>query len=218
MTESARELRASAMATWDGLADCYNAQELYETRALETAVRLAAATPGERLVDLGTGTGLLLRCLAERPTGPLHAVGVDRSARMLARVGPLPSGWSTMLADARAVALPDGWADVVTCSYLLHLLDRAERVEVLAEARRLLRPEASSRLIVVTVWSDERRPGGRLISGALRLAARARPTVWGGLRPHDPGAELTIAGFTLTRRIVLPRHGYPSLVIAAARR
>jgi len=92
---------------------------------------------------------------------------------MLARVGPLPSGWSTMLADARAVALPDGWADVVTCSYLLHLLDRAERVEVLAEARRLLRPEASSRLIVVTVWSDERRPGGRLISGALRLAARA---------------------------------------------
>lgn len=124
MTESARELRVSAMATWDGLADRYNAQEPYETRALETAVRLAAATPGERLVDLGTGTGLLLRCLAERPIGPLHAVGVDRSARMLARVGPLPSGWSTMLADARAVALPDGWADVVTCSYLLHLLDR----------------------------------------------------------------------------------------------
>jgi len=124
MTHSARELRVSAMATWDGLADRYNAQKLYETRALETAVRLAAATPGERLVDLATGTGLLLRCLAERPTGPLHAVGVDRSARMLARVGPLPSGWSTMLADARAVALPDGWADVVTCSYLLHLLDR----------------------------------------------------------------------------------------------
>ncbi len=87
LTEGAHELRASAMATWDGLADRCNAQELYETRALQTAVRLAAATPGERLVDLVTRTGVLLRCLGERPTVPLHAVGVDRSARMLARIG-----------------------------------------------------------------------------------------------------------------------------------
>lgn len=214
----AREPRASAPATWDALADLYDAQERHETGAVDAATRLAAAMPGERLIDLATGTGLLLRRLAQDPTRPRQAIGVDRSACMLTLVGRLPPGWTTLHADARHVPLPDGWADIVTCSYLLHLLDPIDRVEVLAEARRLLRPQASSRIVVVTIWSDEGRLGGRLVSGTLRLAANARPTVWGGLRPHDPSAELTVAGFTLTRRVVLPRRGYPSLVLAAALR
>jgi hypothetical protein len=141
-------------------------------------------------------------------------VGIDRAAGMLAAVGELPSGWTTTLADARAVPLPAGWADVVTCAYVLHLLMAQQRVDVLAEARRLLRPSPWSRLVVVTVWADRRGPAGRLRYGALRRLARLRPEPLGGLQPLDPAAELEAAGFEVTRRVVLTRHGYPSLVLA----
>jgi hypothetical protein len=206
---------ASAAATWDRQAARYGAQERFERRSIEAALALAAPLPEERLVDLATGTGLLLRRLAGSPSRPHEAIGVDRSARMLARVGALPRGWSTALAPADAVAVVDGWADVVTCAYLLQLLAPAQRHAVLREARRLLRSAPSSRLVVVTPWVDARRPAGRVLRAALRLLARTRPTAWGGLNPLDPSRDLVAAGFVVTRRIVRTRGGYPSLVLAA---
>lgn len=125
--------------------------------------------------------GLVLRRLAAGPGRPREAIGVDRSVGMLARVGDLPSGWSTLHADARHVALPAGCADVVTCSHVLHLLDRAERADVIAEAKRLLAASTASRLVTVSVWSDDSRVRGRLISRALRAATRARRAAWCGL-------------------------------------
>lgn len=193
----------------------YGSQEHCEARAIDAALRLAVRTPVDRLVDLATGTGLLLRRLAALPGRPAQAVGVDRSASMLARVGALPAGWSVLRADARSVPLPDAHADVVTCAYLLQLLDAGERREVLGEARRLLRRDPRARLVVVTVWVDERRPLGRAMARALRAAARMRPRAWGGLRPLDPTAELEAIGFAVTHRVVLPRGGYPSLVLAS---
>ncbi len=206
---------AAACSTWDHLAARYHAHEHLEARAVDAALRLAATAPRERLVDLATGTGLVLRRLADEPARPREAIGVDRSAGMLACVGDLPTGWSTLLADARRVPLPDAWADVAMCSYLLHLLEPAERAEVLTEARRLLRPAATARLITVTVWADDRGARGQLVSRTLRLAARARPAAWGALRPLDPCGDLADAGFVVTRRVVLPRRGYPSIVVAA---
>ena len=203
---------AAAAATWDRLAGRYGAQERHELAAIDTAVGLAAAQPGDRLVDLATGTGLLLHRLAAAPVRPREAIGVDRSAGMLARVGDLPAGWSTLNADARAVPLPDGSADVVTCAYLLQLLDPDDRAAVLAEARRLLAREASAapRLVVVTTWAE-----GRLTRAALDRLARARPATAGGMRPLDPADDLARAGFATTRREVLARGRYPSLVLAA---
>ena len=206
---------AAAVATWDRLAARYGAQERHELAAIDAALALAAPQPTERLVDLATGTGLLLRRLACTPVRPREAIGVDRSPGMLARVGELPAGWSTLTADARAVPLPDGSADVVTCAYLLQLLEPADRAAVLAEARRLLAGRAGSRLVVVTTWVDGNRLGGRLHRAALDRLARARPATAGGMRPLDPSADLAHAGFATTRREVLARGRFPSLVVAA---
>lgn len=204
-------------STWDRLAPRYGAQERFELHAIDAALRIAAPTSGQRLVDLATGTGLLLRRLAATSADPPRtAIGVDSSAAMLARGGTLPAGWSTVGGDVRATPLDDGCADVVTCAYLLHLLSVAERAAVLADAHRLLAPGPRARLVVVTVWADERRAAGRAVAGALRLAARLRPATWAALRPLDPAPDLAAAGFEITRRAVLPRRGYPSLVLAAA--
>ena len=202
---------AAAAGTWDRLAARYGAQEHWECAAIDAALRVAAPRPDERLVDLATGTGLLLRRLAEQPAGrPREAVGVDRSSGMLAAAGALPPGWTVLNADARAVPLPDGWADVVTCAYALHLLAAQERAELLAEARRLLAPRPTSRLVVVTVWSER-----VAVRAALWLLARWLRSAGTGLHPVDPAADLARAGFALTQRVDLPRHGYPSLVLLA---
>lgn len=208
---------ANAAATWDGHAERYAAQERFEARAIAATLRLADPGAEDRLVDLATGTGALLRALARRDRRPATAVGIDRSAGMLARIGPLPGGWRTMRAHAWHLPLADGDADVVTCAYLLHLLGPEERGCVLQEAHRLLALEPGSRLVVATVWTDRRTPGGRALHGALRRLAQARPAAWGGLMPLDPMPELEAAGLVPTHRAVLPRGGYPSLVIRARR-
>ena len=166
-----------------------------------------AAQPDERLVDLGTGSGLVLRRLAGRPDRPREAVGVDRSPRMLAGVGELPAGWSALTGDARAVPLPDGWADVVTCAYVLQLLDAGARAAVLAEARRLLAPRPSSRLVVVTVWSRARAraacagPSRACDAGGLRRPAPARS----GGRPGARRVSRDAAGTPSTARLSVAR-------------
>jgi len=143
------------------------------------------------------------------------ATGVERSAGMLAQVGRLPDEWLVIRGDARCVSLPDGAADVVTCCYLLHLLGLEDRGRVLREARRLLGSSPGPRLVIVTVWANSDTVGGRLLSGVLPRLAAASPSRWGGLRPLDPTAELGPAGLVATHRVVLPRGGYPSLVVRA---
>lgn len=206
---------ADAPAAWDANAGRYAAQEHLETRALATALRLAAPGREDRVVDLGCGTGALLRMLAGRSDAPGVAVGVDRSAGMLGEVGELPTGWRTLMADARSVALPDGFATVVTCAYLLHLMRPRDRAAVLGEALRLLEPGPASRLVVVSVWPNPSASGGRALRLGFRALARAWPAALGGLMPHDPHDEIEAAGLGVTRRVELPRRGYPSVVLEA---
>ena len=137
---------------------------------------------------------------------------------MLAHVGELPAGWSTLNADARAVPLPDGSADVVTCAYLLQLLDPADRAAVLAEARRLLAPAgAGSRLVVVTTWADGDHLRGRLTRAALDRLARARPATAGGMRPLDPAPTTSPEPASRRRGARSCTRPLPSLVLAARR-
>ncbi|HUP21982.1 MAG TPA: methyltransferase domain-containing protein, partial [Thermoanaerobaculia bacterium] len=78
-------------AKWDRLARIYDCQLRLERPALHVAIDLAAVTSGERLLDLGTGTGALLRELAEREDRPHIALGIDTSRKMLAQASDLPS-------------------------------------------------------------------------------------------------------------------------------
>ncbi len=206
---------AAAARSWDELATRYAGQERLEARAIAAALRLADPRPPDRVVDLATGTGLLLRALAARDPRPATATGVDRSAGMLAKVGRLPDEWCVIRGDARCVPLPDGAADVVTCCYLQHLLGAEDRRRVLREARRLLSTAPGSRLVIATVWANRDTIGGRMLNDLLPRLAAASPGRWGGLMPLDPTPELGPAGLVATHRVLLPRGGYPSLVVRA---
>lgn len=194
---------------WDRLAAGYGRQEPLERAAVAAALRLAAARRDDVLLDVATGTGLVLRMLAELPGRPGRATGVDPSAGMRTRVGPLPGGWTLVEGDAAALPATDASVDVVTCGYLLHLLDASMRETALAEIRRVLRP--GGRAVLVTPWSP-RAP----VRAVLDALAAVAPERLDGLRTLDPRPELAAAGLA-ARRAVVSRRGYPSLVVLAER-
>ncbi|SDF75886.1 2-polyprenyl-6-hydroxyphenyl methylase / 3-demethylubiquinone-9 3-methyltransferase [Blastococcus aurantiacus] len=130
--------------------------------AASRAEHIPPAAPGEVLVDLACGGGLMAPHVAR--LGYRH-VGVDvgeASLRVAATHGVLP-----VVGSVLAVPLPDGCADVVVAGEILEHVE--DDVAVLAECARLLRPGGTlvidalaatriGRLLTVTL--AERLPGG----------------------------------------------------------
>ena len=108
-----------------------------------------------RLLDLACGTGSFLREVkANWPR--LHVTGLDLSPHYLAVARRTLASWSrTRLVEGAAEAMPfaDGEFDIVTCIYLFHELPPRVRRAVVAEMRRVLRPDGT--LILV----DSLQPG-----------------------------------------------------------
>jgi ubiquinone/menaquinone biosynthesis C-methylase UbiE len=191
----------------------YDSQLRLERRGLSAAIALAAPRSSDVMIDIGTGTGALLALLATRPHRPRRATGIDASAAMLAQACVLPDGWSLLCADARRLPLPDATVDLVTCAYLLHLLDETDRGAVLREIARVLAP--GGRAALVTLLSPRGWVGRSALAPLQHGLCRAfgRPSGWCAL---NPSAEMPAAGLAIRRRTVCTR-GYASLCLLVER-
>lgn len=113
-----------------------------------------APVPGERVLDVGCGPGLLAAEIAAR-VGPGGAVrGIDRSDSMvdIARdnaAGLAHAGFEQ--GSATDLPVPDAAFDVVTCTQVLEYVDDVPAA--LAEFRRVLRPGGRV-AIVDTDWES----------------------------------------------------------------
>ena len=200
-------------AFWDSASVHYARQHWLEHASIRTAIELLAPVPDERLLDLGTGTGELLRMLAARPGMPREAHGIDRSAAMLGHVPPLPAGWSVSRGDARATRFATGEFDMATACYLLHVLSACDRQAVLGELWRVLGP--GGRLAVVTPAIPAHGVGHVIATALDRLAVRS-PARWRGLRALDPRDDLVRAGFEVLDARFSQR-GYVAICVLARR-
>lgn len=174
------------------------------------ALHVAGFQPGETLVDIGTGRGELLAVAAEQ--GAARAIGVEYSdaAVRLAlrtierrRVGDRAQ---VIKADARAVPLDDGIADLVTMLDVVEHLTADELATALSEARRLLRP--GGRLLIHTL------PNRTIYDVTYRVQRLVWPPRWRAW-PRDPRNEherlMHVGEQTVgSLRRALKRAGFPA--------
>lgn len=89
---------------------------------------------GQRVVDLGTGTGTIARALTERGCS---VIGIDPSAAMLEAARELDPRVDYRVGVAEDTGLPDDSFDLVTAGQCWHWFDRPRAA---FEARRILKP------------------------------------------------------------------------------
>jgi len=155
------------------------------------AVAQLGVKPGDRVLEVGVGTGLSLPLY---PAG-CEVVGIDISEPMLDRARTRLDGLAgadvrLMRMDARAVKFPDAYFDKVLAPYVISVV--SDPHAVLAEMVRICRPGGT--IIVVN----------HFISGWRSLAPFERwvtsLSMWVGFRLDVPVATVTEApGVTLVR-------------------
>ena len=114
-----------------------------DPRWRRAAVEAVAAKPGDRVLDIACGTGLVSRALFER--WGCDVVGLDQSAAMLSRARKMVAADPRLaahiaLVEGEAERLPyaDGEFDHLTFTYLLRYVD--DPAATLRELARVVKP------------------------------------------------------------------------------
>jgi ubiquinone/menaquinone biosynthesis C-methylase UbiE len=140
--------------SYDEIAERYD--RVWSARFEAVARHIWALMPpqaGDKVLDIGTGTGIVPRTLSEAAQASGLMVGCDRSAGMLLRARAQVVGLRVLVGDATALPFQDESFDLATASFVLsHVRDYWS---ALAETHRVLKP---SGILAVTNWAPSSDP------------------------------------------------------------
>lgn len=208
--------RNDAARTYDRLSRIYDFTEgLFERGHEDLGLRALAARPGERILEIGYGTGRCLAAIAQSVGPEGQVAGIDISEGMhrvafkrLRRLG-LADRVDLRIGDALQLPFEDDSFDAVYTSFCLELFSEADIPALLSECRRVL--PRGARIVVVSLASTA-RPG-----------VMARGYVWGhahfprllDCRPIPVEKFLEQAGFGPVDSLRRPLFGLPVAIVRA---
>lgn len=128
-------------------------------RFRQETIRQAELKPGERVLDVGCGTGVLTRLAAEAVGTSGKATGIDPAPKMILRARKNASAERSSaefrLAVIEDLPFEDNSFDCVLSSLMLHHLPPDLKPLGLGEVKRVLRP--GGRLVLVDIGRPESR-------------------------------------------------------------
>ena len=130
-----------------------------------TMVDLAGIQPGQRLLDIGCGTGSLVVQLSRlHPKADVTGLDPDPKALARARKKADRAGLSPKLEQGFSddLPFPDSSFDVVFSSFMFHHLEPDEQQATLTEVRRVLKPGGSFHLVDFSGASERTNVAGRM--------------------------------------------------------
>jgi ubiquinone/menaquinone biosynthesis C-methylase UbiE len=151
---------------WDLAAASYEALWQVQLAGVQAELLASAAlAPGEQVLDVACGTGLVTFGAAQAvgPSGQVY--GVDLSGKMVAALQRRAqqrglANVDVARMDAEELALPDAAFDVALCALGLMYMPDPERA--VREMRRVLRPRGR---VALAVWGERSRCGWASLFG-----------------------------------------------------
>jgi ubiquinone/menaquinone biosynthesis C-methylase UbiE len=186
-----------------------------ETPLTKLGVEMLAVSPGERVLEIGCGTGEALAIFARLVGEAGRVFGIDLSRGMInqARLRLEKKGLAgrVRLAEGDGTYLPycDNSMDVIFLSFTLELFDTPEIPNVLAESKRVLRPDG--RLGVVNLLNPEHP------NWIVRLYEwfHSHLPAYVDCRPINSGELIRTAGFSIEKTLTKSMWGLPVQSVVA---
>jgi demethylmenaquinone methyltransferase/2-methoxy-6-polyprenyl-1,4-benzoquinol methylase len=158
-------------------------------------LRAAGLKKGMRVLDVATGTGLVLRSATELCGGPSLAIGLDPSVGMLRECR---KRCAAPLIQGRGELLPfrNGDFDMVSMGYGLRHV--ADLLQLFVEYRRVLKP--GGRVLLLEITQPKSTAGRQLNELILGTLIPALARLWGGA----PAATMMSYFWETVERCVSP--------------
>jgi ubiquinone/menaquinone biosynthesis C-methylase UbiE len=131
----------------------------------QALITAAGVEPGQRVLDVGCGTGYFARLLAEAVGPEGSVVGIDPSPDMIrdaTRQTSRASNCQFQIGTAEALDFPAEDFDVVVTSLVMHHLPQDLRAIALQEMQRVLRPRG--KLLIAEAQTPRHGLGWRLLA------------------------------------------------------
>ena len=172
------------MSTTETFQLSVQAAEFYESRFVPAifaewaplVVDAARIQPGQSVLDVACGTGVVARTAADRLAGNGVVTGVDLNAGMLAVAERLRPDLDWRIGDVADLPFPDRTFDAVLCQMALMFFP--DRLAALREMARVTRPGGVVAL-VVPASIDAQPAYARFVDLAARVAGPAAASLLG---------------------------------------
>jgi demethylmenaquinone methyltransferase/2-methoxy-6-polyprenyl-1,4-benzoquinol methylase len=185
----------------------------WEARLSAEGLRMLAVEEGQRVLEIGPGTGHTLAALADVVGAAGSVFGVDLSPHMLQVARKrLRARAALACGDASSLPLPPGSFDAVFIGFTLELSDTPEIPVVLGECWRTLRPGGHVCVVSLT------KAGGRSWMRDLYEWGHRRFPSLLDCRPILVRQSLERAGFALLEGCVRSLAGLPVEIALARKR